>query len=477
MKHYFKNLNLIIVVLVLLNSCETVDFGDENLNPNFPSTASTAALLTNAQRAIPSIVSEVNSNLMVQYISEITYTEDSRYEAFEWSYDYWFSGPLKDLQEIIDLNTDNPDKYINGGTTENQIAIAKILKVYYFAYLTDRWGMIPYSESLQGSKNTKPKFDTQESIYSSLFSEIDSALSSIKTDGNLRGDILFKGDLNQWKKFANTMKLVLAMRISNVNETLASAKLSEAFQSGVISSVEENIHYPYLTEDTNDNPWQDRFQTREDYAVSDVFVDFLVDHNDPRISSYAELPLSDETGTYVGCPYGVANPNVLQSEISFIDSDIIYDGTQMGGMIFSYAQICFSLAEAAHRGMTNEGTAESWYEKGIDASMKQWGVSQEDADTFKAQSNITFDQENALELIATQKWVSLYLQGSEAWAEWRRLDFPRLNPAPDALSGSGIPVRNGYSALIKTLNEENYSTAVKLQGTDNQNTRLWWDVK
>lgn len=477
MKNYFKYLNLILIVLVSLYSCETVDFGDENLNPNSPSTASTAALLTNAQRAIPTVVSEVNSNLMVQYISEITYTEDSRYEAFEWSYDYWFSGPLKDLQEIIDLNTNDPDKYKSDGTTENQIAIARILKVYFYSYLTDRWGMIPYSESLQGSKNTKPKFNTQESIYSSLFSEIDNALESIKTEGSLKGDILFSGDLLQWKKFANTLKFVMAMRISNANETLAKEKLNEAYTAGIISSVEENIHYPYLTEDTNDNPWQDRFQTREDYAVSDVLINFLVNHNDPRISSYAELPLSDETGTYVGCPYGLENPNVLQSDISFIDSDVIYDGTQAGGMLFSFAQICFSMAEAVHRELIDEDTAESWYKKGIDASMKQWGVSQEDTDAFKAQNSVTFNDENAIELIATQKWVSLYLQGSEAWAEWRRLDYPKLEPAPDALSGNGIHVSNGYSALIKTLNEDNYNEAVKLQGADNQDTRLWWDEK
>ena len=477
MKNYIKPLSLVAVVLISFNSCETIDFGDVNLKPNSPATASTAALLTNAQRSIPTIVSEVNSNLMVQYISEITYTEDSRYERFEWSYDYWYSGPLKDLQEIIDLNSSDPDKYINGGTTENQIAIAKILKVYFYKYLTDRWGMIPYSEALQGSDQTKPKFDTQESIYYSLFEEIDSAVSSIKTDGDIKGDILFDGDLIQWKKFANTMKLILAMRISNVNESLAKNKLTEAFQAGVISSVDENIHYPFLTEDANDNPWQDRFQTREDYAVSDVFIDFLTDNNDPRISSFAELPKSDTTGTYVGCPYGLANPNILQSEISFITSDIIKDGTSSGGMLFSYAQVCFSMAEAALRGITSVDNAQTWYERGIDASMAQWSVSQEEADAFKSQDNIAYNQSNALEQIATQKWVSLYMQGSEAWAEWRRLDFPKLNPAKDALSGNGIPVRNGYSALTKSLNAANYEEAVKAQGDDNQDTRLWWDIK
>jgi len=477
MKNYIKNWSLILLTVFAFQACETVDFGDENLNPNSPSTASTAALLTNAQRFIPTVVSEVNSNMMVQYISQITYTEGSRYEQFEWSYDAWYSGPLKDLQEIIDLNTEDPDAYKNGGSTENQIAVARIMKAYFYLYLTDRWGMIPYSEALQGSENIKPAFDTQEAIYNGLFTEIDEALGSINTSGTLKGDIIFNGDLNHWKKFANTMKLVMAMRVSNVNQSLGTQKLTEAYNAGVIGSVSENMHYPYLTEDTNDNPWQDRFQTREDFAVSDVFVDFLNDHNDPRISAYAELPLSDATGTYVGCPYGVANPNVLQSDISFITSDIIYDGTQAGGMIFSYAQVCFSMAEAALRGMTAVGDAETWYNLGIDASMAQWGVADADAAAYKAQAGVAYDASKALEQIATQKWAALYMQGAEAWSEWRRLDFPKLSPAADALSGNGIPVRNGYAALTKSLNAESYNAAVSAQGPDNQDTRLWWDTK
>lgn len=476
MKNYIKNWSLILIAVFAFQSCETVDFGNENLNPNSPSTASTAALLTNAQRFIPTVVSEVNSNMMVQYISQITYTEGSRYEQFEWSYDAWYSGPLKDLQEIIDLNTEDPDAYKNGGTTENQIAVARIMKAYFYLYLTDRWGMIPYSEALEGSENIKPKFDTQEAIYTSLFTEIDEALGSINTSGTLKGDILFNGDMRHWKKFANTMKLVMAMRVSNANQSLGQQKLTEAYNAGVIGRGED-MHYPYLTEDTNDNPWQDRFQTREDYAVSDVFVDFLTNHNDPRIASYAELPLSDATGTYVGCPYGVANPNVLQSDISFITSDIIYDGTQTGGMIFSYAQICFSMAEAALRGMTTVGDAKTWYNLGIDASMAQWGVAEADAAAYKAQAEVVYDPAKGLEQIATQKWAALYMQGAEAWSEWRRLDFPKLEPAADALSGNGIPVRNGYAALTKSLNEENYNAAVSAQGPDTQDTRLWWDTK
>ena len=473
MKNTIKYFGILALSIGLLNSCENVDFGDENTNPNQPSKASTAALLTNAMRSLPGHVSEVEGNMWVQYISQITYTEGSRYGTEQWSYDGWYNGALKDIQEVIDLNTEDAASYTNGGTTANQIAVAKILKAYYIQFITDTWGMVPFSEALLGVDNITPAFDTQEAIYTSGFALIDEALASMNTSGTLNGDILFSGNMNEWKKFANTLKLTMAMRIADVDAGTAQAKFNEA-RSGAIASVSENINYPYLTEDTNDNPWQDRFETREDYALSTMFVNHLSSKNDPRLAQYGELPVAG--GDYTGIDYGVENPNVNQTNVSFIDSDIIYDGTQKGGVIFTYAQVAFSYAEAAHRGWISD-SAEDWYKKGIQASMDQWGVSTEDAAAYLAEASVKFDTSKAMEQIATEKWVSLFLQGSEAWAEWRRLDYPQLSPAPDALTGTGIPVRYGYSANTAALNEANYNAAVSAQGADNQDTKLWWDIK
>lgn len=473
MKNTIKYLGILALSLGLLGSCETVDFGDENVNPNQPSKASTAALLTSAIRSLPSHVSEVDGNMWVQYISQITYTEGSRYSTEQWSYDGWFAGGLKDLQEVIDLNRLDPASYTSSGNTANQVAVAKILKAYYFQFITDTWGMVPFSEALLGVDNITPTFDSQEAIYNSCFTLIDEALSSMNNSETINGDILFDGNMSQWSKFANTLKLIMALRIADVDDAKAKAKFNEALP-GAIGSVSENINYPYLSEDTNDNPWQDRFQTREDFALSELFINLLSSKNDPRISEFAELPASG--GDYKGVPYGVEAPNVLQAEVSFIDSDIIYDGTKKGGVIFSYAQVSFSIAEAAVRGW-NTQSASDWYKKGIEASMEQWGVSTADAAVYIAQSSVQYNSSKAIELIATEKWVSLFLQGSEAWAEWRRLDFPQLSPAPDALSGTGIPVRYGYSANVVTLNEANYNAAISAQGADNQDTKLWWDKK
>lgn len=468
---------LSVISIFIISACsKNVDFGNINQNPNEPNSIQTNALLTSAIKDMPLIVSSVQGTLYVQHISEITYTEDSRYETVQWSYDTFYSDPLNNLQLILTSLTENPDDHLAAGDKDNQMAVAKLLKAYMFHHMTDRWGMIPYTEALQGQNILKPKFDTQESIYNSLFTEIDEALALINPTSPLKltGDIMFNGDMHKWKMFGNTLKLVMALRVADVHPD-AKDKFNQAYTAGVIDSVSNNMHFPYLTDDANDNPWQDRFESRQDYAVSDILVDHLTTHNDPRLPFFAELPDADTTNTYKGMPYGKESPGILATTISLITDKVIQDGTQAGGMVFTYAQVAFSMAEAAQRGWTTVGDAKTWYELGIKASMDQWGVSNSDASAYI--NAHPFENSKAMELIGTEKWVALYLQGYEAWAEWRRLDYPILSPAPDALTGNGIPVRQGYSALTKALNTTNYQSAVSAQGADNQDTKLWWDNK
>ena len=176
--------------------------------------------------------------------------------------------------------------------------------------------------------------------------------------------------------------------------------------------------------------------------------------------------------TYAGMPYGEDDPGILQTAVSFITDSVIYDGTQAGGMLFTYAQVCFNMAEASVRGWSVPGDAQTWYGLGIQASMDQWGVSAADASAYIAAAAPA-----SMETIGNEKWIALYLQGFEAWAEQRRLDYPALTPAPDAITGNGIPNRYGYGANTATNNTANYNAAVAAQGADNQDTRLWWDTK
>src|SRR5690606_13885708 len=175
----FKHLIYCIIFLIPV-SCGKFD--DRNLDPNRPVKVETGTLITQAQRNISDAVGSALGTLYTQHIAEITYTEDSRYQSIQDNFDAWFTGPLQNLQTVIDLNTDpeTMDDALSSGSNANQIALARILKAYFFQFLSDRWGALPYSEALQAQNGIfSPKYDSQEDIYNDLFNELKEAVAQM----------------------------------------------------------------------------------------------------------------------------------------------------------------------------------------------------------------------------------------------------------------------------------------------------------
>ena len=475
MKNKIKNIKLLfIAVLVSFTGCETVDFEEINTNPNSPSAASTASLFTNAQKSVSGYVGSATSNCYVQYISNGQYDEESRYQTLNWSPNGTYAA-IVDLNKVVELNTAEETKVLAAanGSNANQIAAATILKVYFFHGMTDRWGMLPYTDALKGLEAQYPAYDTQQTIYTGLFNELDAALAMIDGGNGPSGDILFGGDMDMWKSFGNTIKMTMGLRLSKADPTTGKSKFTQGM-TGAIGSNGGNLMYTYLTEDTNDNPWQDRFETRRDYLLSDVFVDALVGSGssttpeDPRLKKMGE-PSFNHSGQFIGAPYGESNS--ATDDYSFITSDIIYK-SDAPLMIYTYAEVLFAKAEAAYLGWTS-GNASALYEEAIAASMAQWGVSPADTQTYIDNNPYTGPSD-----IAYEKWVAMYLQGYNSWAEWRRqkamgYEMPLTAPAELLSNATGIPQRQGYSATASALNEENYNAAVSAQGADNLDTILW----
>ena len=460
---------LTFILSILFVSCETVDFGDENVNPNNPTSKRTDALLTNAITWMPNIVSTETPNYYVQTLSDVTYTTYSRYDTEFWSYDGYYSGPLNDLNEILLINESNPTEALVGGSNGNQKAVAHIMMAYYYLNLTDRWGMVPYSEALLGNKNTSPAHDSIQSIYNSLFTNLDAAVSMMD-NGGLNGDILFGGNMNSWRTMAAVLKMRMAMRMADADGGTAKTKFLEAHSVLQNLTSNDNWHYPYLTSDAFDNPWQDAFETRYDYVPSKKFIAHLVDNSDPRLPFMANPAAA--SGTYVGLEYGLENPGVLETQISGLDDAIIYDGTGQGGWIFTYSEFAFMMAEAYERGWHSIGDTQTWTRIGVESSCIRWGVSPTDAAAYAATVNVS-----SMNDIAMEVWVDMFLQGYEGWAHWRRYDFPVLSPPEAAITGTGVPVRNGYSRQVAATNKASYDAAVAAQGPDNQDTKIWWDTK
>ncbi len=470
-------LNSLLLGSLLLFSVSCSDFGDINIDPNNSTSVAPSTILTASLRTISSVVGATTGELYSQHMSQTQYTDGSRYATVNFDFNGWYTGALANLQHIIDLNTDEATKTdaLNSGSNANQIAVARIMKAYFYHHMTDRWGPLPYTQALQGRENFNPPYDSQETIYKSLLSELKAAVGQIDGGAGVSGDLLFGGDMDAWKRFANTIRMTIALRMSEVDENLAKSEFVSAVSDGVITSNSENAMYNYLAESANQNPWYARFITRTDWAISSTLVDYMKPLGDPRLDAYADP--SENHGDVRGMPYGIAAAgDIPNAEISF-PGDPAVRAQDAPIAVYTASQVMFSMAEAALRGWTS-GDAESLYNDAIKASWEQWGVFDQAAyDAFIAQDGVKFDASKGMEQIMTQKWVALYLQGYEAWNEWKRTGIPNLQPAPDALNTSGqIPVRQAYPTSERDLNEEAYNAGVGLLGgEDGLDTKLWWD--
>jgi hypothetical protein len=494
MKTHIIKYSFILAAATLIVSCKKVG-GDLNVNPNQPSTLSTGLALTSAIQFIGGggggATTDINSaagELYSQYLSETFYTNESRFQLRQYDYQPYYSGPLQDLQTVIDFNT-NPetkDKVttISYGSNNNQIAAARILKAFIYLTITDRWGDIPYSQALQGSKNLNPALDPQKDIYTSLFKELTEAQAQFDDGAPLSSDILFSGDNTKWKRWANSLRAIMALRLTKVDPTTGRSEFQKAITDGVMTSNEDNATYKYLLELNNENPYYNNYRSRYDYAISATLTDFLESYNDPRLPLYA-APTS--AGTYVGLVYGTTGDDLNGVNIGDRDNPgnisqigAAYSSQNTPTIWTSYAQILFTQAEAAHLGWIPGGdaAAATLYTQGITAAMQQNNIAAGATTTYLTQPQVIFNAANAVEQINTQKWLAGYMNnGWESWAEYRRTGFPHLvDPVPTGLTpDKKIPRRQQYPQTEIDLNKANYNAVIARQGPDLQTTHVWWD--
>ena len=473
-----KTLNIAVVSLLLIvasTSCD--DFGDKNINPNNPSIPNSANLLTGAMRRVGEVVTDIVPALYVQQFGDVTYIDESRYKTAIFNYNVYYQVPLVSLQHIIELNKNDATKHdiALSGSNNNQLAVARILKAFYFLWMTDRWGDIPYSEALSGSANFTPKFDSQADVYRELFKELKEAAALFDSGKAVQGDVLFNGSAVKWKGFANSLRVLMALRISKVDPATGKKEFVAALADGVLKATSENVQYKYIAEAANEHPLYNNYITRnrKDYALSNTFIDYLLSVNDPRLPAMAD---KNQLGVYKGVPYGIFPAQGKPEDFSLAATSMRQQSSAVN--VLSYAQILFAKAEAVTLGWI-DGDAKAFYEEAIKSSMEQWGVFNASAfSAYIAQPKIAFKNDKALEQIATQRWVALFYQGSEAWAEWRRTGYPVLIPAQVPLNGvAEIPRRMAYPVTEVSLNEIHYKEVIARQGKDDQYSRIWWDKK
>lgn len=485
MKKLIKISNVLMIAIALIfvsTACEQ-NFDEMNTDPNNPSFARAEWLLTSAQkRSIDEIWDEwVNARTgmyYAQYWSATSYTEESQYQIREGVNNaFWngmYAGALADLQQAKLL-----------AETDTQVGIAELLMAWNFHVLTDKYGAIPFTNAVQGLANPSPSYDSQSEIYSGLLSMIDAAMAKLSDSERSfgDGDVLYGGDVAKWRKFGNSLKLRIGMRMVNANPAAAKAAV-EAAASGAFTSNDDNALMVYEGE-PNNNPLHENSKTRADFAVSSTLVDYMKSVNDPRLPVYADEPVN-HPGEYIGLAYGLSNANataIANDEVS-MPGAIVYTNPNAPGVYIDYAEVRFILAEAAARGWNVGGTAEAHYNAAITASLQFWGITSQAAiDAYLAE--VPYSAGEWKDVIGTQKWLALYMQGLQSWYERMRLRFNKpdgsalfINPVDGSLDPdvTDVPTRMTYPTDEQTLNKGSYTSAIETQGADKKSTKLWYQL-
>lgn len=476
-----KKLIIFFLPVILLTSCvDSLD--DYNVNQKKASDVPAVTLFSNALKGLTDVITSPNVNtnnyrLYTQMWSTTTYLDEPRYNVTARTIPqaFWqaiYRDVLSDLNESKKLL--NKNTVLSPAAKNNQLAQIEIMEVYSWAALVNTFGNVPYSEALD-SENPLPVYDDAKTVYDAILVRLDAAIGQITPGiaGFGNGDLIYQGDMSQWLKFGNSLKLKLAMIIADSDEAKAKSMVSAAAKN-VFTSNNDIAAFPYIASPPNYNPIAQNlnklYSARQDFVAASTFIDPMKAKNDPRLPSY----FTTVDGVFIGGNYGFLN---TYSKFSHVSDKII--APNLEGLLLDYAEVEFLLAEAVERGFITSGTAAEHYKKGVAASIEYWGGTEEEVTKYLAQPTVAYATAKGdwKEKLGYQKWVALYNRGWEAWIEWKRLDYPKLLPPTggSAPAGISIPVRMIYPINEQTLNPANRDAAGKAIGGDLVTTKLWWD--
>ncbi|MFH5833311.1 SusD/RagB family nutrient-binding outer membrane lipoprotein [Halalkalibaculum sp. DA384] len=373
------------------------------------------------------------------------------------------------------------------GNTNLQAA-ALMMKAWTGQKTTDMWGKIPYTEAISLEEGVaNPNYDTQETVYTTLLSELQSAAEMFGSgSGDIGpGDFIFNGDVEKWEKFTNSTRLRVAIRMSNVDPNTASSVLSEILNNPseypVMTSNGDNAYLWYPGVPPDRELWMERLGTADNkgdqYRTNHTLVNMLKSLNDPRLPLFVD---ENEYGEYNGYEFGPGQRQDTMNNgnnVSHIGDPIGYDPDGYSPFM-NVAEVHFIKAEAYERGLVT-GDARAAYEAGITASLQEHGVSDGDIATYLSETGVAWDSgsRSNLEKIYVQKWISLIKQSVEAWSEVRRTDVPLMDtPAsPYHNNHNRPPFRLPYPADEKDFNE-NFPSDVN-EVDIFYGTQVWFDTR
>jgi len=502
----------LFVLLVISASCEK-GLSDLNVNETNPTSLDPALLLNqaiiNTSFPVKSLVFDVG--IVQQMITPnggvlagANFNQDSRDVTTQPLWTAYYQSVIKNTYDALTRSKDNAGR-------SNMYNMARIYQSYVFMILTDEYGDIPYTQGGAGLEERIlfPQYDRQQDIYPKLIQELTEAAAALNTTATTEtGDVLYAGNVAKWKKFAYSLLLRAGMRLSKIDAAKAQSTVQAAVAGGVIT---DNADNAYIRHDANfTQPIGGTLNGSEaaNFYLTKPFVDLLKTTNDPRLQSIAIRYVGATSGAgqtvavsstdpakQIGMPMGKDNGTVgaaatADGLASFYDYSQV-DRRRMVKIsspvfLVTAAQTNLLLAEARFRGWITTGTSAQYFSDGIKAHMDQMAaydvnsaVSATARDTYIAANPLMAG--NELKQINTQYWIASFLNGPEAFANFRRSGYPELVPNPygqpnnpDVPNGTFIR-RLTYPTSELSVNTENVNAAIARQGADKLSTRVWWD--
>jgi hypothetical protein len=483
-----KNINIKTILATAIIGASigcTKDFRQTNTSPTLVTKdVVKPALLFTA--AIKGAVFEIPSQTLISDYSGY-YKNPASGNIFlerEWGnpYNSYYRSYLINLSEVIRLTA-------NDTLQSNTNAIARIARAMVFQQLTDAYGDVPYFEAVQNVEGVilLPKYDSQEDIYKDLLKELKEAAAQLSNSSSKASigaaDILLKGNVDAWRRFANSLRLRMAMRVRYANPALAKQNIDEVIGQPLILNNSQNVFLATVNDGNTANANQ--FNVKNSTSPNNMLVSFtLTDNlkrlNDPRlpilarqanapIAGYRGVPL--QYGEDAGTRY--ATDSVSRMATSFLQP--VYNI-----FVMNAAEVSLLRAEAALAGITTEN-AQELYAAGIQLAMTQYGVAAGDITTYLASpaAVLAGGTEERLEQIIVQKWLAIYYNTHEGWAEFRRTGYPRIWTGSTLGDTQGnIPRRLTYPTDEFLRNGDNVKAAVaKLSNGNKLTSKVWWDKK
>lgn len=514
-----KKIIIYSVGLLLLTSC-TKDFDDKNSDPNvltevgtrempfmFAKAQSSAAL----DRSFYQTVQNLGADLYAQYfaLTSTSFQTDRYVFNPDWQTRFY---------TVVYVNTAPQLKFIidNAEPGSGEQALANVWWVYTFHRLTDHFGPIPYTDALASVQSVA--YDAQEVIYDDFFKRLTQAVDDLKALGSgesvFQGyELMYNGNVDNWIRFANTLRLRLAVRISKIDPTRAKQEAEAAIQSGVFTENGQNASLVKVLEG-NDTNGLSQVAAWNEFAMSSTIASYLKGYEDPRLGVFFQPDVTNRqysslrnglSATALGNGRNTAaqNSNVGTEWVTWNANAASWTpNLERRLTVMNAAEAWFLRAEGALNGWDMGGTAQELYTEGVRTSLSQWGagssaieayintdavpIAPGDANNSPAVANTPVrwaaSEPIQREQIGTQKWLAIFPDGMEAWAEFRRTGYPVMYPVVQS-DNSSLPSGTFVNRLPYPVSEDiaNKEALERgkalLGGPDNGATRLWWDVE